>query len=251
MKYTFGDRVKRTLSYWHWREQGLALALTVFAFTMLGPFGTSALSLGLRVAYWSICIAVGWVSVLLMIIVFLRHPDLDEWPLALRMAAAVSLASLPIGLTVRQVEWLIRGQHLGLGSIVDIFFVCALIGGLVYMRISTRIGVSKVVETSGPVPFLKRLPFDLGQKIISLTTQDHYVEVTTHKGSTLVLIRFQDAIQELETYGGVQIHRSHWVAMDAVRGMGRQNGKQVVELIDGRSLPVSRTYARAVRTLFS
>ena len=251
MKYTFSDRIKRTLNYWHWREQGSALGLTVFAFVMLGPFGTSALPLGWRSIYWLACIGIGWFSVLLLIGLFLRRPEVDDWPLGPRLVTAVSLASIPIGLTVWQVEKLIRHNQIGFMAIFDIFFVCALIGGFVYMRISTRIGVTQAIETPDPVPFLKRLPFDLGQKVISLTTQDHYVEVTTVKGSTLVLIRFQDAIEELETYGGLRIHRSHWVAMDAVRGLGRQDGKQVVELIDGRVLPVSRTYSRAVRAQFA
>ena len=243
--------MKRTLTFWHWREQGIALVLTVIAFTMLGPFETSALPLTQRFTYWLICISVGWFSVLLMKTVFLRHPKVDDWPLAFRLVVAISLASIPISLTVRQVEWSFRGHELGLSSIINIFFVCALIGGIIYMRISTRIGVSQAADKPEAAPFLKRLPFDLGQKIISISTQDHYVEVTTHKGSTLVLIRFQDALEELGSYGGAQIHRSHWVAQDAVRKVTRQDGKSVVELTDGRTLPVSRTYSRSVRAMFA
>lgn len=251
MKYTFVDRFKRVLEFWHWREQAIALALTVLAFSVLGPFETSALPLALRGAYWLICISVGWACVLLMLVLFLRHPRLDEWPLALRVGLAVSLASISIGLTVIQVERVIRGNQLGVGAMLNVFFVCALIGGLMYMRVSARIGISPKTDAPDPVPFLKRLPLDLGREIISLTTQDHYVEVTTKQGTALVLIRFQDALQELGSYGGVQIHRSHWVALEALQRTKRQQGKLVAELVDGRSLPVSRTYAQSVRAVLA
>lgn len=249
MKYTFVNRTRRALEFWHWREQGIGLAFTVLAFMVLGPFETAALPIGPRFAYWAICISTGWISVLVLLILILRNPRLDEWHSALRVGLAVSLASLPIGLVVFKVEWLIRGNQLGAAAMLNVFFVCVLIGSLMYMRVSTRLGVSQ--PTPAPVAFFKRLGFDLGQDLISLSTQDHYVEVTTQKGTALILIRFQDALAELGAYGGVQIHRSHWVALDALRRLKRLDGKLVVELADGRSLPVSRTYAQSVRSVLA
>lgn len=255
MKYTIVDRSRRALEFWHWREQGIGLVVTVLAFTVLGPFETSALSLAPRLAYWLICISAGWLSVLLMLMLLLRHPRLDDWPSAVRVGLAVSLASIPIWLVVIKVEWVIRGNQLGLVSMLNVLFICALIGGLMYMRISTRLGLSQPASAPAlapaSVPFFKRLSFDLGRELISLSTQDHYVEVTTAKGTSLVLIRFQDALEELGAYGGVQIHRSHWVALKAMRRLKRLDGKLLVELVDGRSLPVSRTYAQSVRAVLA
>lgn len=249
MKYTFVARSRRALEFWHWREQGIGLALTVLAFTVLGPFDTSALPLAPRLAYWLICICAGWLCVWLMLMLILRHPRLDDWPGAARVGLAVSLASIPIGMIVIKVEWVIRGNQLEAASMLNVLFICALIGGLMYMRVSTRLGVSP--PTPAPAPFFKRLAFDLGRELISLSMQDHYVEVTTAKGTSLILIRFQDALEELGAYGGVQIHRSHWVALDALRRLKRQDGKLFIELLDGRSLPVSRTYAKSVRAVWA
>lgn len=251
MKYTFVDRSKRALEFWHWREQGVGLIVTVLAFIVLGPFETAALPLVWRIAYWGICISTGWVSVILLLMLFLRHPLMDEWPSAARVGLAVLGASIPIGLVVIKVEWVIRGNQLGLWAMANVLFVCALIGGLMYFRVSTRLGLSSEQQVPAPAPFLKRLPFDLGDQIISLSTQDHYVEVTTQKGTTLVLIRFQDALAELDCYSGVQIHRSHWVAQNGMRRLKRQNGKLFIELTDGRALPVSRTYAQTVRAILA
>lgn len=81
--------------------------------------------------------------------------------------------------------------------------------------------------------------------------QDHYVEVTTAKGTDLILMRRADAIGELDALDGVQIHRSHWVVKSAMRGTTRQDGRLMLELIDGRILPVSRTYVATVRAVLN
>lgn len=72
-------------------------------------------------------------------------------------------------------------------------------------------------------------------------------EVTTEKGKALVLMRLSDAIRETPPTPGLQIHRSHWVAVDAVARTVRTGDKLLVELKDGRRLPVSRSYTRDVR----
>jgi hypothetical protein len=88
--------------------------------------------------------------------------------------------------------------------------------------------------------FLERLPNHLGSQLYSITATDHYVHAVTAKGSHLVFMRFSDALTELETIPGIRIHRSHWVAEDAITGVAKVSGKMVVKLPDGKSLPVSR-----------
>ena len=83
--------------------------------------------------------------------------------------------------------------------------------------------------------------------LVSLSVTDHYVEVATSKGRALVLIRLSDAIKETSPTAGLRIHRSHWVALEAVVRVLRLDGRLVVELKDGRRLPVSRSYAGDLR----
>ena len=54
--------------------------------------------------------------------------------------------------------------------------------------------------------------------LIYLKTADHYVEAFTTAGSTLVLMRFADAVAELDGAGGLRVHRSYWVARRHVGG---------------------------------
>ena len=106
------------------------------------------------------------------------------------------------------------------------------------------------MKNSSPA-FFRRLPAHLGKNILSLEAQDHYVNVTTDKGSALVLIRLADAIAELEGLEGLRIHRSHWVAENAITKTSRKNGKLQVELSNGTALPVSRTYAKNLKDKFA
>jgi len=96
-------------------------------------------------------------------------------------------------------------------------------------------------------PLLDRLPHAARGKLLYLSMQDHYVEVHTDKGSTLILMRLADAIREVGDTPGVQVHRSHWVALDAVIGSRRKDGKLFLNLSDDATLPVSRSCIDAVR----
>ena len=73
------------------------------------------------------------------------------------------------------------------------------------------------------------------------------MEAVTTAGSTLVLMRFVDAVAELDGAGGLRVHRSYWVARRHVEGAARQDGRTTLRLTGGHEVPVSRTYMSAVR----
>ena len=99
-------------------------------------------------------------------------------------------------------------------------------------------------------PSEPRLMARLGQEvrgaILSLSVRDHYVEVWTERGTESLLMRFADAMAELDGIDGMQVHRSHWVAVAAVAGAERERGKTFLRLSDGRLVPVSRSYKAEV-----
>lgn len=100
-----------------------------------------------------------------------------------------------------------------------------------------------------PVALLSRLPAELhAGEILSISMQDHYAEVTTTKGAALILMRLADAMDLLEGCPGLRIHRSHWVALEAVEGVDKAGRRTEVVLSDGRRLPVGATYLNAVQT---
>ena len=96
--------------------------------------------------------------------------------------------------------------------------------------------------------FLDRLPGNTGQDVIYLNVSGHYVNVVTAAGSAVILMRFADAIAELDDTG-VQIHRSYWVAHRHITAIFRRDERTLVRVTGGHELPVSRTYLTAVRAL--
>jgi hypothetical protein len=97
---------------------------------------------------------------------------------------------------------------------------------------------------------LRRLPPGVGRDILCLKAQEHYTEVVTGQGSALVYMRFSDAVALAATgIDGVQIHRSYWVAYAAMAGFDRTDGRIFTRLINGDTLPVSRTYQARVEGL--
>ncbi|MFP5340917.1 MAG: LytTR family DNA-binding domain-containing protein, partial [Gammaproteobacteria bacterium] len=103
------------------------------------------------------------------------------------------------------------------------------------------------VDATTPPPLLERLPRAQRGRLIHIEVSDHYVDVTTDRGKGLILMRLSDAIRETAPAAGLQVHRSHWVALDAVKRGTRVGGKPVLELENGTLVPVSRTYLEAAR----
>ena len=100
-----------------------------------------------------------------------------------------------------------------------------------------------------PMPrLLQRLAEDKRGAVQHLSVRDHYVVVQTDRGQSTLLMRFADALGELDGIEGMRVHRSHWVARTAVAGMERSSGKLHLRLCDGRLVPVSRSYRDEVET---
>ena len=94
--------------------------------------------------------------------------------------------------------------------------------------------------------FVRRLPPALGRDLLSLKMEDHYLRAETTLGSTLLLMRFRDALAELEGTG-IQVHRSWWVAYRAMEGLDRDGRSVRLRLRGGGVVPVSRACVPAVR----
>ena len=94
--------------------------------------------------------------------------------------------------------------------------------------------------------FLDRLPPEVGRDVIFLKVSGHYITVVTTAGSGILLMRFADAVAELEG-AGMQVHRSFWVAFRHVTAVEQREGRTVACLTGGEVVPVSRTFVAAVR----
>lgn len=89
--------------------------------------------------------------------------------------------------------------------------------------------------------FTALLPYHLGIELVSLSAEDHYIRVVTDKGNALIRYRSADALSEVRQLPGIQVHRSHWVAIQAFERVRTSSKGYQLILSDGSDVPVSRT----------
>lgn len=117
---------------------------------------------------------------------------------------------------------------------------------LVYQMGFSRFGYSRTPVTAAlkGVDEIDTRPFDGG--LLALSAEDHYVRLHFPDRSELVRMKFSDALAAVAARDGLRVHRSHWVARDAVSGI-EQSGRQcMLQLSNGLSVPVSRSYRIAL-----
>lgn len=94
--------------------------------------------------------------------------------------------------------------------------------------------------------FTARLSAPLGGRLLCLEMQDHYLKVHHSGGSEMILCRMEDAARELNGLGR-RVHRSWWVAADAVEAVERKGQRTLLRLSEGRRVPVGRSYRSDLR----
>jgi hypothetical protein len=222
----------------------------------IGPFGSfEALHFAQRV---SLCLAIGLSSA----IVFspgtraaMQLSDRFGLPVWFAVSASALVVSIPITGVVRIVERLLMGAAWPLPPLsTHYFFVLCIVLPLMGIRVAlTRRWTATPMEAiPPPMPrgasrLACRLPPKLRGDIIALQAEDHYVRVHTTAGSTLLLMRIADAIDELDNAEGLKVHRSWWVARAAVSGMIRDGRRMRLELPNGLNVPVTREMVPHIR----
>jgi hypothetical protein len=230
------------------------LAGTALLLGMVGPFGTyEELRLPARLAYWSAVVVATYLAGFASVHFTVRFLFGEELPATGGFTLAGAIAGVPVAAVVALLNSFAFGGEIGFGFLAVLPYcvaASAVVSGLVsYFAIQEARGRNDMPATSVPIRprILDRLPPEKRGRLAYLSMQDHYVEVHTDRGRALVLMRFGDAIAETEGVDGLRIHRSHWVAREAVAGTARRDGRLVLRMRDGAELPVSRSYSGAVR----
>lgn len=99
-----------------------------------------------------------------------------------------------------------------------------------------------------PNEFMKAASISDLVSLQSLSAQLHYLEVVTHDTKQLILFSLNKATEMLPNSLGLRIHRSHWVAFDAIESVKKIGRQGEVTLLDGRTLPISRNRLQQVLT---
>jgi hypothetical protein len=106
-------------------------------------------------------------------------------------------------------------------------------------------------ETAKSSRFIQELRSRAEGELISISSELHYLRVTTTDGEVMFLYNLKDALDELPSNSGVQIHRSHWVCTKQVKQLVRKNGYYECILSNGKRLPVSRRKYAEVKDLLA
>ncbi len=240
------------------------LSLVILIFAVSGPYGTlERMTFGIRLGYWLIIHAVTWAIAIcfsIMAEILLRNHLAHALA---RMMIGSLIAALPIGFALGVIDFAFFGRWTemedGFHRALFALPLCALFCLLTYTAMHRQIAEVSAPPSPIPAPaaspvsepeILARLKPQNRGAILRLSVEDHYTDVVTTRGRELVLLRFADALRELGATPGLQVHRSHWVADAHVETLKRDGGRLVLIMKDGTEIPVSRTYADAVRSRF-
>jgi hypothetical protein len=229
----------------------VSLLAVIVIMAISGPFGTSrSIPPGPRMAYWAVVVVSTFGTGALISAGFnkaLRRHRLAPWLLPISVGLVTGVA---VTLVVVMINWVSMGvspnePNYFWGLAANVMAVAVVIA--VVIQMTDPVGVATPPVDPKPIAILDRLELARRGPLISMSMQDHYAEIVTTKGSSLILIRLSDAIREVGDTPGMQVHRSHWVATSHVRAARREGDRAVLTLSDGREIPVSRTYVKAVK----
>lgn len=217
----------------------------------IGAFGTDDMPLALRIPFM---VAISWIATLMGVAAF-RVAAFAPWARAAywRVGLVAGLVMFaPMGLVVWSAVRLVAPpEHAPGAGAIPGFLVVSLVTSLFFCLLVAwirRDAGKPAPSAPAPPKFLERLPLKLrGAEVWAVEAEDHYLRLHTSKGQDLILLRLADAVAELEGIEGMQVHRSWWVARDAITGARRGDGRATLTLKDGAEVPVSRTYAGQLR----
>lgn len=236
LQSTLREMQRMTGDYRSW----ILLFLLSVVIGMVGPFGTFDMPLIARFAYW-LAVVVGTSLAGIFVSGLIENLIGDRLHRLPRAALAGGLSGLPITLLVVLINLIVFGPIQPFDALTLAPY-CMAICAAVTVIPALFVPANPLPPQASSPAVLKRLPLPLRGRLIHLAVSDHYVEVATDKGKALVLMRLSDAIGETAPVAGLQVHRSHWVALDAVRRTSRQSGKPMLELVNGTTVPISRGF---------
>ncbi len=239
---------------------GVLVGVALLA-ALVGPFDTADLLRPVpRFGYWLVMAGATYAAGYLAAELALRHRAARRMPRA-RPALAVLATALAVPPTVLAVNYATLGAVPSTaelpGFLGTLFAIAAVVAGLLHLAFgppakSPAVGPEASVtapeaSAAAPPPILDRMPLDRRGPLVALSVEDHYVRIRTTRGEALVLMRLGDAMREVGAVEGVQVHRSHWVALGQVRAARREGDRAMLTMAAGPEIPVSRSNVPALR----
>lgn len=250
-------------SQYHYRKLtpeyvGLFFIAALFL-TILSPFGTDAdLTVPMRFLYWFSVIFGGTAIALTISSAFRRYAKAKTGlSLVLVRSIQVMAASVPITLLVAIMEKWLR-EPMSWAHLPQLFVYVATITAVITAaswivqqhralrdQLENDQAYIKSQSLSNEPHAITRFHLRLDPlfkytEILVLKAEDHYLRVSTSKGTQLIRCNLSEAIDELGALDGQRVHRSFWVARSAILAIRRHGNAYRLIMKDGKTAPLSR-----------
>lgn len=229
-------------------------ALTGILLTLLAPYNTIAIfSVWERLLFWMLTSFIGC-GILMAVYVAAAHAARDyDVPAYAWLPLSVLIAALPSTLIVHATATAVSGdvQLQPFWSLFpSVLVLCVPLQIILHMMTAAEFAPT-VPNAPDPQPIdrsplLDKLPKHLGDEIICMKMEDHYLRVFTPLGDTLILMRIGDAVKTVGPSAGMQVHRSWWVGRNAIDHTKLTGTTLHLILKNGLKVPVSRERRHAL-----
>jgi DNA-binding LytR/AlgR family response regulator len=242
----------KSLRYW---AVDLAIATAAGLFLgLIGPFGSYFNGpLWQRAAFQIACFWLGtliygvgirllvghrfrgaalWIAVVTLVAIL-------TWPFSL-LIAALARAIWPFLAWLSPMSWYVQGLITAEPSVIGLTL-------LALHRLHRDTLADEAIVTASEPSATGGLLGVRPHHVLCLQMEDHYVRVHHQAGSRLVLATLGQAIAELGTVDGRQVHRSWWVARKAVAAAEIEGRNLRLRLTNGVSAPVARASVAPLR----
>ena len=246
--------LRRTTTARRWAIDLAILVAIGLLMGFLGPFSSEHVPIVGRYIYWMICM-VGGGLIGIVADEGLRRRIPSLW---IRTLLVVVLVTPVVTVHVFWTERLMFGGHADwavfrhlLLQVCPILLAVMAVRALVWRQLPARIETRTLVVPPLPeaeAAFRQRLSAKRrSARLIAIEAHDHYLRVHTDAGAELITLRFADALDELARAHGWRVHRSWWVAADAVEEVRWRRGTGEIRLVGGLTAPVSRTHGPVLK----
>ena len=235
----FGDR------NWWLRALGLAVASGI-VLGVFGPFGSFFNgNVMLRVFSWTVNLAAGTLIIGTVIPLVTRLCVRLNLGRMAGLIAGLLLATAPVALFSAAFGYWLWPQAVSRVHIED-WYTQALLVEAVMLSLWVLIALASQAPRAAPTAS-EAPAVDLREPVLCLQMEDHYVRIHRLAGSRLELMPLHEAIARYGQAGGLQVHRSWWVAAAAIDGAERDVRNWRLRLSNGLKVPVARNRITEVR----
>lgn len=218
-----------------------AWSLTTVLASIAGPFGTYvSLSFIERAAYWGGLITM-FIALGLMFRMF--------WRVVLKSASALVEDVLVLTGLAIVFGPIVANVNLFFWPLTDQLSSWPFASVLTFLIGCCAVSLRHLIQNSddhAPQPrdrLLVRIGAPADARLGWISSDNHHIKIMLSGGAEVrVLMRLRDAVADIDVEPGICVHRSHWVALSQIGTVEQSEGREIVRLVCGATLPVGPTY---------